>query len=41
MNDLLDNAESIDKDRLPNTPNQLILFQRADEPQLIIKNLED
>ena len=27
---LLDNAESIDKDRIPNVSNQLILFQRAD-----------
>lgn len=34
---LLDNAESIDKDRLPDIPNQLILFQRTDDKELRIE----
>lgn len=34
---LLDNAESIDKDRIPNIPNQLILFERTDSKELEIK----
>lgn len=37
---LLDNAESIDKDRIPNVSNQLILFQRADCKELTIECLE-
>ena len=37
---LLDNAESIDKDRIPNVSNQLILFQRADYKELTIECLE-
>lgn len=37
---LLDNAESIDKDRLPNIPNQLILFQRADNKELKIETIK-
>lgn len=38
---LLDNAESIDKERIPNVSNQLILFQRADCEELTIECLED
>lgn len=37
---LIDNAESIDKDRIPNVSNQLILFQRADCKELKIECLE-
>lgn len=37
---LLDNAESIDKDRIPNVSNQLILLQRADCKELTIECLE-
>lgn len=37
---LLDNSESIDKDRLPNIPNQLILFQRSDDKELRIEVVE-
>lgn len=38
---ILDNTESIDDDRIPNIPNQLIILQKNKEPQLTIKNLED
>lgn len=38
---LLDNAESIDSERIPNIENQLIAFQRTDDDKLIIENNEN
>lgn len=38
---LLDNAESIDSNRIPNIENQLIVFQRTDDDKLIIENNEN
>ena len=34
---LLDNAESVDDDRIPNVENQLIIFKRADNKELRIE----
>lgn len=41
MSVILDNSESIDEERIPSIPNQLIVIQKTKEPQLTIKNLED
>lgn len=37
---LLDNAESVDDDRIPNVENQLIIFKRADNKELRIEVVE-
>lgn len=38
---IIDNAESLDGEKIPNIPNQLILIKRTDDEEISITNKED